>query len=79
MFKYFYDAALETGRDFFSLPPSGDLYSYPSMMSDEDQETYVGNVIEDFKMMDLSTSVHWEWFYSWRQAINNYFPKFSER
>jgi len=76
---YFYNFAAQTGRDFFTLPPSGDLYSYPSMFSEANQMSYVDDVLDDFQLMDLTTSVHWEWFFSWRQAINDYFPKFSSR
>ena len=27
---WYYDGALKTGHDYFVLPPSGDLYSYPA-------------------------------------------------
>ena len=29
MLRWYYDASYETGQDFFTLPPSGDLYAYP--------------------------------------------------
>lgn len=29
MITWYFDQAKKTGADFFTLPPSGDLYSYP--------------------------------------------------
>ncbi|GMH92945.1 hypothetical protein TrST_g3806 [Triparma strigata] len=75
--RHYYDKALETGADYFSLPPSGSLYSYPSMMGDEGRKLYAQNVEEDLKMMSSITTVHWEWFYSWRTAFSSYFPIFN--
>ncbi|GMH96003.1 hypothetical protein TrVE_jg11004 [Triparma verrucosa] len=77
MMRYFYEEAERTGRDYFVLPPSGDMYSYPSLMPEEVQDEYVDDVVEDFRIMSTRSSVHWEWFFSWSGAIKNYFPKFS--
>ncbi|GMH79467.1 hypothetical protein TrLO_g4052 [Triparma laevis f. longispina] len=79
MIRYFFDGALNTGRDYFVLPPSGDLYSYPSMMPSEVQDNYIDNVVEDFRLLSTRSSVHWEWFFSWRDAITTYFPKYSAK
>ncbi|GMH88571.1 hypothetical protein TrST_g11200 [Triparma strigata] len=74
--RYFYDFAANTGSDYFMLPPSGDLYSYPSTMNDESKEAYIETMEADWERMGGSTSVHWEWFYSWLSSIDNYFSLF---
>ena len=33
--QWYYNKSYETGNDYFVLPPSGDLYSYPSEMPKE--------------------------------------------
>ncbi len=74
---YYYDAAAATGRDYFVLPPSGSLYSYPAAMNPADRDTYVSMMLSDFEALDTTASVHWEWFYEWEEAFEGYFPKFS--
>ncbi|GMH54210.1 hypothetical protein TrLO_g6395 [Triparma laevis f. longispina] len=76
--RYYYDKALETGSDYFMLPPSGSLYSYPSQMGAEGRKLYAKMVEEDLAMMSSITTVHWEWFYSWRTAFSFYFPLFND-
>mmetsp|Transcript_5194 Transcript_5194/g.9958 ORF Transcript_5194/g.9958 Transcript_5194/m.9958 type:complete len:586 (+) Transcript_5194:118-1875(+) len=80
LLQYYYEGAKETGKDYFILPPSGSLYSYPSMMSDSVQEEYARTIVSDFAALDTRCSVHWEWFYSWggeKGALATYFPRFS--
>lgn len=31
---------------------------------------------EDCRLMSCASSVHWEWFYEWNTAVENYFPRF---
>jgi hypothetical protein len=75
--EWFYESAKKTGKDFFILPPSGDLYSYPSLMSGQDQANFVKNTEDDVMNLDTSGSVAWEWIFSWEHAIKNYFPLYS--
>ncbi|GMH49424.1 hypothetical protein TL16_g00512 [Triparma laevis f. inornata] len=74
--RYFYDFAANTGSDYFMLPPSGDLYSYPSTMNEESKISYIETMEDDWERMGGSTSVHWEWFYSWLSSVDNYFSRF---
>jgi hypothetical protein len=77
MMQFFIDLAQTTKSDTFMLPPSGDLYSYPGMMDDENRKKYVELMEEDFKLLSCRTSVHWEWFYGWKKALSDYFPMFT--
>ena len=75
--KWFYEQALKTGKDYFILPPSGDTYSYPSLMKGETAENFVTNTENDAKMLDTSGTMSWEWFLSWGHAVKEYFPRYS--
>lgn len=77
MIEWYFDAAQKTGADFFVLPPSGDLYSYPGEMPAEYQANYVNNTEHDCLLMSTSGSVTWEWFYKWNAAIDDYLPRYS--
>jgi len=59
MLNFFIDLAKTTKADYFMLPPSGDLYSYPGMMDDESKAKYVETMEEDFRMLGSRTTVHW--------------------
>ena len=70
----------DTGADDrIVLPPSGSLYSYPALMSDEGQNEYIEGMTTDFADYGARVSVHWEWFYDWIHAFRTYFPKWSEK
>ena len=69
---------ISTGSDYWTLPPSGSLYSYPSMMSAAGQTAYIEETQRDMNMYSTRCSVHWEWFYSWRAALHGYFPRWGE-
>jgi len=73
---WYYEKANETGQDVFVLPPSGHLYSYPGMLNYYDQVTFVESTQQDCKLLSATGSVHWEWFYGWDPAFNNYFPQY---
>ena len=59
MQEFYFKEAERTGYDTFVLPPSGDLYSYPSMMKGETQDNHVARTVEDMAMLDTNASVHW--------------------
>jgi len=79
MLKWYYNQSHLTKNDYFVLPPSGDLYSYPSMMSATDQASFVANTERDCFLMNTSATVAWEWTLTWTLAINKYFPRYTQR
>jgi hypothetical protein len=78
LFRY-YEQAYSTGHDYFMLPPSGDLYSYPAEMPVEVLENYVENTENDAVLMSTSATVEWEWIAHWKTALDKYFPLYSPR
>ena len=74
---WYYEKANQTQQDVFVLPPSGHLYSYPGMMNGTIQENFVKSTQEDCKLLSATGSVHWEWFFGWEKAFDNYFPKYA--
>ena len=59
------------------MPPSGHLYAYPGMMNDDSvQNAFVERTQQDCLLLSSTGSVHWEWFYGWKAAFDNYFPKY---
>jgi hypothetical protein len=79
MVRWFYNQSHSTKNDYFVLPPSGHLYSYPSMMRDADQAMYVQRTEQDSWIMNTSGTVSWEFIGSWSKAINTYFPRYGDR
>lgn len=67
--RWYYDRAHESGHDYFVLPPSGDLYSYPGQMQPTDQAQFVANTERDCLLMNTSATVEWEWQGTWEQAV----------
>eukprot|EP00466_Bigelowiella_natans_P021206 jgi/Bigna1/91286/estExt_fgenesh1_pg.C_950041 len=78
MMKWYYNQAKQTTQDYFVLPPSGDLYSYPGIMEDDDQVRFVANTERDCKLMNTSATVDWEWFGTWPEAIKRLFPRYAK-
>ncbi|GMH86495.1 hypothetical protein TL16_g10565 [Triparma laevis f. inornata] len=76
--NYYSDIALNTTKDYFVLPPSGSLYSYPGLMSSDVQKKYIERMEGDMNIYNTRISVHWEWFYNWRHTISTYFNSWSE-
>ena len=75
--RWYFSQAHTTGNDFFILPPSGALYAYPSLMSEENQVRYVHETEEYCQLLNTSGIVSWEWFLDWPTAIKSFFPKFA--
>jgi hypothetical protein len=46
--------------DYFVLPPSGDLYAYPSLMEPAQQAEFVRNTEKDCYLMNTSGTVAWD-------------------
>jgi hypothetical protein len=75
--RWYYETASKSGgRDWFIMPPSGTLYSYPGEMPDEVQKNYVDQQLAQSVIMNTTGSVHWEWIFTWRWAWENYFPRY---
>jgi GxGYxYP putative glycoside hydrolase C-terminal domain len=77
--RWFYSQAKNTTQDFFLLPPSGYLYSYPSLMQEDDQARFVERTEETARLLNSSGSVAWEWTLTWGGAIKNYFPRYATK
>lgn len=75
--EWYYERSRETGKDYFTLPPSGHLYAYPSSLKDEEQDEFVKATERDAALLDLHTTVHWEWFDSWDKAEAEFLPKYA--
>jgi hypothetical protein len=58
------------------LPPTGDLYSYPSEMPQDVLTNYIRNTEQDSFLLNTSSTTEWEWFGHWKQAENYYFPQY---
>jgi hypothetical protein len=63
--EWYYQRAAETANDYFLLPPSGDLYSYPSEFPEALQVNFVENTSRDCYLMNTSGTVHWEVSLRW--------------
>jgi hypothetical protein len=77
--QWFYNASYQTGKDYFVLPPSGDLYSYPSQMPADAQANFVANTERVSQLMSTNALVGWETTTSWGNAFATYFPRYSAR
>jgi len=78
MLRWYYSMSYKTGRDYFVLPPSGDLYSYPAMMPTPVQDQFISNTEHDGILMNTSGTVDWEWFTTWSSAIKDFIPRYSQ-
>ena len=77
--RWYYAQASLTKHDYFVLPASGDVYSYPALFSPENQARYVASTERDCRLMNTSATVDWEWADTWPNAEKNYFPRYSVR
>jgi len=79
MLNWYYNQSYLTKSDYFVLPPSGDLYSYPSMMENDDQGPYVANTEQDCVLYNTSGTVAWDFVGTWGKGIKNYYPRYSAK
>lgn len=75
--RWYYRSALKNGKDWFILPPSGYLYSYPGLMSSSTQESFVRLQNLHSFILNTSASVHWELLGTWSYAMGDYFPRYA--
>lgn len=77
MLRWYYTTAATTGGlDWFIMPPSGTLYSYPGQMPLDTQANYVAQQNAQALLMDTRGVEHWEWELTWDQAFATYFPRY---
>ena len=77
LLQWYYAQSHVTGKDYFSLPPSGHLYAYPSSMDGPDQDRFVSATEQDARILGLTGTVHWDWFDSWQEAEDVFLPKYA--
>jgi len=80
--KWYHQQMKLTQKDYFVLPPSGDLYSYPTMMTSSKigegvQNNFVTNTENDCTILNTNGIVAWEWNGYWKEAVDTYFPKYT--
>lgn len=75
--EWYYAAARRTGSDYFTLPPSGHLYAYPTSLRAEDQDRFIAATEEDARILGVRGVVHWDWFTTWRDAEERVLPKYA--
>ena len=75
---WYAEQLLVTKTDKFALPPSGDLYAYPSMFPGEQQATFVSNTEADAALLSTSVTTAWEVVGNWEHALTEYFPRYAE-
>lgn len=75
--EWYYTLSQETGSDYFTLPPSGALYAYPSSLAAADQDRFVAATEDAARLLDLGSTVHWDWFETWEDAEQRLLPKYA--
>ncbi len=75
--EWYYESSHQTGRDYFILPPSGHLYAYPTSLNEEDQDRFVSATEQDARVLGVNSTVHWDWFDTWKRAEDHFLPKYA--
>ena len=76
---WYYGEAMRSGKDYFTFPPSGYLYSYPSMFPADVQREAVRGLEERAEIMNAFTTVSWEPFDQWGQALSQFYPQYADK
>jgi len=77
LLRWYYDQSHRTGHDYFTLPPSGHLYAYPSSLADDAQDRFVAATETDACILGVSGTVHWDWAGTWHDAEDHFLPKYA--
>jgi hypothetical protein len=77
--QWFFRAAQGTGRDYFTLPPSGHTYSYPGSQGPADAAAFVAATEADAVLYNTSATVDWEWVGTWGATLANFTPRYAEK
>jgi hypothetical protein len=75
--RWYYEQSHRTGNDYFTLPPSGHLYAYPTSLAAPEQDRFVAETEQDARILGTTGTVHWEWFDSWHDAEDLFLPKYA--
>jgi hypothetical protein len=75
--EWYYESTRQTGKDYFTLPPSGHLYAYPTSLNEQDQDRFVSATEEDARILGVNSTVHWDWFETWETAEDHFLPKYA--
>jgi hypothetical protein len=75
--EWYYASARQTGHDYFALPPSGHLYAYPASLAESAQDRFVSETEADARLLGTHSTVDWEWFTTWNDAVNDFLPKYA--
>ena len=78
MVDWYYSEGRKSGKDYFVFPPSGFLYSYPSMFPPEVQSDAIKGLEERATIMNAYTTVSWEPFDQWGTALKTFYPKYAD-
>ena len=79
MLAWYYNQSYKTGNDYFTLPPSGHLYAYPSEMEyDTAQLNFIRDTERDCRLLSCNSTVAWEFVFTWFKAIKEYFPRYGD-
>jgi hypothetical protein len=76
--EWYYDMSHATGKDYFMLPPSGDLYAYPASMGDATQDKFVAATEQDARILGADSTIDWEWCLTWHGAETEFLPKYAK-
>lgn len=77
LLRWYYDQSHQTGHDYFTLPPSGHLYAYPSSLAESAQDRFVAATEEDACILGVAGTVHWDWLGTWHAAEDHFLPKYA--
>ncbi len=77
LLDWYYQQSHQTGKDYFTLPPSGHLYAYPSSLAEQDQDRFVAATQQDARILGITGTVHWDWNDSWHDAEDHFLPKYA--
>lgn len=75
---WYYRASRQTGSDYFTLPPSGHLYAYPTSLQNADGDRFVAATERDAQILGARGTVHWDWFTTWTDAELRLLPKYAK-
>ena len=76
--EWYYRTSRQTGRDYFTLPPSGHLYAYPTSLRKADGDRFVAATERDAQILDVHATVHWDWFTTWKDAEQRLLPSYAK-
>lgn len=77
--KWYYKMSRETGKDYFTLPPSGHLYAYPASLEETTmQDKFVAATEQDARVFGANSTVHWDFFHNWRYTEDEFLQKYAK-